>query len=242
MKIAIIIPTYNEAKTIASLIEALEEECRRISRHAVTVLVVDGNSPDGTAGQVRLMMKKYGNLRLVSEREKSGLGCAYIAGITYAVRELQADAYIEFDGDFQHDPKDVARLIQEFENGYDYVIGSRYVAGGSVPREWSWHRKLLSKYGSRFIKIMLSLPTDDNTSGLKLSRVKGFAEKLPLDPKQILSKRHAYKIHFLWEMVKLGARVKEIPIAFLPRKSGDSKSTFEDIIESLRVVAKLKRR
>ena len=242
MKIVVIVPTYNEANTIVSLIEALEAECRRIPRHAVMILVVDGNSPDGTAGRVRLMMEKYGNLRLVSEREKGGLGCAYIAGITHAVRELHADAYIEFDGDFQHDPKDVVRLIQEFENGYDYVIGSRYVAGGSVPREWSWHRKLLSRYGSRFIKVMLALPTSDNTSGLKLSRVRGFAEKLPLDPERILSRRHAYKIHLLREMVKLGARVKEIPIAFLPRKSGNSKSTFEDIIESLRVVAKLRRR
>ena len=89
-------------------------------------------------------------------------------------------------------------------------------------------------------KIILWLPTNDNTSGLKLSRVKGFAEKLPLDENKILSRRHAYKIHLLYEMIKMGARTKEIPIQFLERGGGNSKSSIEDIVESLRVVLLLR--
>ncbi len=235
MKIVVIIPTYNEEKAIGSLINVLEEEFLAIKGHYLSIVIVDGNSFDGTAGAVRVKMGECDNIYLITEKEKRGLGVAYIAGMNYAIRRLAADAIIEFDGDFQHDPKDIKRLIAELDNGYDYVIGSRYVPGGEVPKEWEWHRKFLSRFGSLFIKWILWLPTNDNTSGLKLSRVKNFAEKLPLDENKILSRRHAYKIHLLYEMIQLGARVKEIPIKFLERKSGSSKSSLEDILESLKV-------
>lgn len=235
MRIVIIIPTYNERETIVNLIEDLEIEFQKILKHKFGILIVDGNSPDGTAKAVSQKKKVYPNIDLIVEKEKRGLGMAYIAGIKYAVDELKADAFIEFDGDGQHNPKDISRLVAELDSGYDYVIGSRYVAGGSIPEEWAWHRKFLSRFGSLFIKWLLRLPTNDNTSGFKLSRVKGFAEKLPLREKQILSKRHAYKIHLLYGMLKLGAKTKEIPIKFLERGGGSSKSSLEDIIESLKV-------
>ena len=163
------------------------------------------------------------------------MGTAYLTGIKYAIDQLKADAFLEFDGDGQHDPKDIKRLVAELDNGYDYIIGSRYVLGGSIPEEWAWYRKFLSRFGSLFIKRLLGLPTNDNTSGFKLSRVKGFAEKLSLSENQILSKRHAYKIHLLYQMIKLGARTKEVPIKFLERAGGSSKSSLEDIVESLKV-------
>ncbi len=239
MKIIVIIPTYKERETISQLIDALEEEFKLIKNHQMGILIVDGNSPDGTAEAVRNKAKLYQNINLVIEREKRGLGMAYITGMKYAVEQLRADAFIEFDGDFQHDPKDIKRLIAELDRGYDYVIGSRYVPGGGIPEAWGWHRKFLSRFGGWFVKFMLRLPTNDNTSGLKLTRVKGFFGKLPLDEKQILSKRHAYKIHLLYKMIKLGAKVKEIPIQFLERGGGNSKSSWEDIKESLMVVFKL---
>ena len=235
MRIVVIIPTYNERETITKLIDALEEEFKNIQNHEMGILIVDGNSPDGTAEAVNQKKSIYKNIDLLAEKEKRGLGMAYIAGMNYAVKNLKADAFMEFDGDFQHDPKDIKRLIAELDNGYDYVIGSRYVPGGSIPEEWGWHRKFLSRFGSLFIKWLLNLPTNDNTSGLKLSRVAGFSEKLPLSENQILSKRHAYKIHLLYEMVRLGAKTKEIPIKFLERGGGASKSSLEDIVESLKV-------
>jgi len=239
MKIVVIIPTYNEKDTIVRLIDAVESEFEKIPNHNMGILVVDGNSPDGTAEAVNQKKETYKNINLIVEKEKRGLGTAYITGMNYAIHQLKADAFIEFDGDFQHDPKDIKRLTAELDNGYDYVIGSRYVAGGSIPEEWAWHRKFLSRFGSLFIKWLLGLPTNDNTSGFKLSRVASFAEKLPLSEREILSKRHAYKIHLLYEMVRLGARVKEVPIRFLERTGGSSKSSLEDIVESLRVAVVL---
>jgi len=235
MKITVIIPTYNEAQTIERLLRDVRGEFSGIPNHEFKILVVDANSPDGTGDIIKEAKKKYPEIELLTEKRRRGLGSAYIAGMNYARSNLGAEAIIEFDGDYQHDPKDIKRLVAELDNGYDYVIGSRYVAGGSIPEEWGWHRKFLSRFGSLFIKWLLHLPTNDNTSGLKLTRVAGFAEKLLLNEKEILSKRHAYKIHLLYEMLALGAKTKEIPIKFLERGGGASKSSLEDIIESLRV-------
>ena len=236
MKIITIIPTYNESKSIGGLIDALEAEFGLINGHQMEILIVDGNSTDGTAEIIRKKSDEFGNVNLYSEKEKRGLGMAYIDGMKYAVEKLGAGAFIEFDGDFQHDPRDIKRLVAEFDEGYDYVIGSRYVEGGKIPVRWGWHRKLLSRFGSLFAKIILMLPTNDNTSGLKLTRVSGFYDRLPLDADKILSLRHAYKIHLLYEMFVNGARIKEVPIKFLEREGGESKSSIEDVFESLRVV------
>src|SRR3989344_1927249 len=115
MKIVVIIPTYNEVRAIASLIDALEAEFREIKGHAMEILIVDGNSSDGTLGEVRRKTGEYPNISLLVEKEKRGLGVAYINGMNHATRNLRADAVIEFDGDFQHDPKDIPRLVAEFD-------------------------------------------------------------------------------------------------------------------------------
>ena len=238
MKIAVIIPTYNEAESIGSLIYSLENELGMIPKHDFQILVVDANSPDGTAKVVEDLKNSYKNIELLAEPRR-GLGIAYISGMNHAIFKLNADAILEFDGDFQHDPQDIKHLVAELDNGYDYIIGSRYVPGGEIPQECSWHKKFLSKYGSLFIRKVLNLPTRDNTSGFKLSRVK-FAQNLPLHEDKILSRLHAYKIHLLYEMIKMGAKTKEVPIKFLERSGGNSKSTVLDIFESLKVVSVLK--
>ncbi len=240
MKIIVIIPTYNERDTIGELIEALESECKNITQHEMGILVVDGNSPDGTAELARDLVSKYGNINVLVEKEKRGLGMAYIEGMRHAAGVLRADAFIEFDGDFQHDPNDIKKLVAEFDNGYDYIIGSRYVEGGSVPKAWGLYRRALSRFGGLFARLVLGLKIKDSTSGLKLTRVAGFVDKLPLSENKILSKRYAYKIHLLYAMVKLGAKVKEVPIKFLERGGGVSKAAFGDIWDSLRVVLKLR--
>lgn len=241
MKIVVIIPTYNECTTIGALIDALQEVFRRITRHALSILVVDSNSPDSTAVLVKEKMRRYQNVHLLEQPEKRGLGSAYVLGMRYAIDAFSADAFIEFDADFQHNPNDVPRLIAEFENGYDYVIGSRYVPGGSVPKEWAFHRKLLSAWGNRFVCFMLNLPIHDATSGLKLTRVLPFAKRLPLEERLLHSRFIAYKIHLLYRMYECGARIKEIPIAFDNREKGDSKSSLRDIVESLKVVWRIRR-
>ena len=241
MKIIVIIPTFNEKESVGGLLENIAGKIfKEVPNHQIGILVVDGASPDGTADIVKAKSAIYPNLNLIAEKKKRGIGSAYIAGMKYAIEKLGADAVIEFDGDGQHKPEDIKRLAAELDKGYDYVIGSRYILGGSVPKEWAHWRKFLSKFGGLFAKIILNLPTNDNTSGLKLSRVKNLAERLPLDENKVLSKYYAYKIHFLYEMIKMGAKTKEIPIKFLERRNGSSKSTFRDIFDSLRVVLALK--
>lgn len=242
MKIVIIIPTYNEKSSISFLINAIEEELKLIKNHQTILLFIDGHSTDGTTEVIQEKQREYKDIHLIVEKEKRGLGAAYITGMNYAIHQLSVDAIMEFDGDFQHDPRDIKRLIAEMDNGYDYVIGSRYVAGGGIPPEWAWHRKFLSKFGGIFVRKVLGLPVYDSTSGFKLSRVKNFAERLPLDENKILTKKYAYKIEFLQSMVKMGAKIKEVPIKFLTRKNEKSKSTLMDIFNFLRVVIILKLR
>ncbi len=240
MKIIVIIPTFNEKETIGQLIDEAEKEFKYVPNHEMNILIVDGASPDGTAEIVKKKSATYPNINLIVEKEKRGIGAAYITGMKYAIAKLGADAVIEFDGDWQHDPNDIKKLVAEFDNGYDYIIGSRYVPGGSVPREWALWRKFLSRFGGLTAKIILGLPVTDSTSGLKLTRVKNFAEKLPLNENKVLSKYYAYKIQFLYEIIKMGAKIKEIPIKFLERQGGSSKSTLRDIFNSLYVVLALK--
>ncbi len=235
MKIAIVIPTLNESKIIRTLLDSIILEVGKNTRHTFVIIVVDSKSIDGTSDIVINMTKNYPNIVLLTE-ERRGLGYAYLHGINYAINELKVDAFMEFDGDYQHDPKDINRLVNKLDEGYDYVIGSRYIMNGSIPKEWPWYRKVLSYLGNLIIRAGLNIKVSDATSGFKLSRVSGFKYKIPLQNKELISYRHAYKIHFLYCMIKGGAKTTEVPIVFLNRSNGISKSTFEDVIESLRVI------
>jgi dolichol-phosphate mannosyltransferase len=239
MKIVIVIPTYNEAENIGRLIESLNEEFAKDSVNTYSVLVVEGNSPDNTAGVVREKGLKYPFVHLLMEEKKAGLGAAYVYGFRYAMRELNPDALVEMDADFQHDPKDVLRLVSAINEGNDYVIGSRFTKGGSIPKEWQFYRKLLSVGGNLFSKIVLGIfNVNDFTSGFKASRVKGFVDKMDLD--SILSGGFAYKIDLLFKMHRLGAKIKEVPIKFGLRDRGDSKMEKNNFSDSLRVVLLLR--
>src|SRR5882672_6763815 len=125
MKIVIIIPTYNEWSKIEKMIPVLETDVfPKIKNHIVSILVVDDNSPDRTADAVRAFMKQWKNIALLLG-EKEGLGAAYVRGMKYAMENMDADAVMEFDSDFQHNPHDIPRLIKAMDKGADYVIGSR---------------------------------------------------------------------------------------------------------------------
>ncbi len=239
MKIVIVIPTYNEADNIGRLVDILQQEFLKRPQHDFHTLVVEGNSPDGTANVVREKMKVYENVHLLMEKEKAGLGAAYVYGFKEAMYEMKADVIVEMDADFQHDPKDIVRLVDEIDNGYDYVIGSRFAKGGSIPEEWALKRKFFSVGGNIFSKVVLGIfNVNDFTSGFKASRVKGFVDRLPLDT--ILSRGFAYKIDLLFKMHRLGAKIKEVPIKFGLRDRGDSKMEKNNMTDSLRVVVTLR--
>lgn len=239
MKIAIVIPAYNESENIGRLIKLLQQEFLKRQQHKFDILVVDGNSPDGTAEIVRKEMHSAGNVHLLVEGAKRGLGAAYVSGFNEALQKLSPDVIVEMDADFQHNPSDVLRLTDEIENGYDYVIGSRFTKGGSIPKEWAFKRKLFSVGGNLFSKIVLGIfNVNDFTSGFKASRVKSFVDRLDLN--SILSQGFAYKIDLLFKMHRLGARIKEVPINFGVRDRGDSKMEKNNALDSMRVVLTLR--
>jgi dolichol-phosphate mannosyltransferase len=239
-KIVIVMPTYNEAENIGRMLDVLcKRELKEIKNHKVEILVVDSNSPDGTADIVREKMKIYKQVSLLSTN-KGGLGADYVKGMHHAMNKMKADAIIEMDSDFQHDPKDAKRLIAAYDRGADYVIGSRYIPGGAIPKEWGLHRKLMSFLGSTFARlVLLHFKIHDLTSGLKLTRSE-YLKKVDLD--NLYSKYYAYKIQILHEVVKLGAKVVEVPIVFHERKEGTSKISRKDLIDSFLVVVRLRMR
>ncbi len=235
MRIAVIIPTYNEAKGIGAVLEDIIRVRPQVPAHELHIVVVDGNSPDGTGDVVRGIAAGDPLVHLVVEKEKRGIGMAYATGFTYAMNELHADAIMSFDGDGQHNPADIPRLIEGMDQGYDYVIGSRYVEGGSVPSGWATYRKMLSRYGGMYARFLLRLPVKDVTAGFRLYRVKGFAEFLPVTPETLVSTQYAFCFQYLYEMYRRGAKILEIPIQFREREFDVSKNTWPNILESLRV-------
>lgn len=237
-KVVVIIPTYNERENTEKMIDTLADIFSGISGHEINLLYVDGNSPDGTAEVVKEKQKKYKWLHLIIETKKEGLGMAYMKGFQYAIKNLGADYLMEFDSDFQHRPQDIPRLVAEINSGYDFIVGSRYIKGGSIPEEWGIKRKFLSVMGNLVARILLILPRlHDVTGGFRLSRVKGFMEDFPFD--KPLSRSFAYKIHTFYFMVLKGAKVKEVPIHFQPRTSGESKIVKNEMQETLRVIFQL---
>ena len=239
MRVIVVVPSYNEKENIGKFIDALEEVFKKRSHIDFQILVVDGNSPDGTGEVVLQKAKVFPNVQLLLEKEKAGIGGAYLYGFDYAQKNLAPDVLLEIDADFQHNPEDVVRLTDEIENGYDYVIASRFVKGGTIPKDWQFYRKFLSRGGNLFSKIVLGiLEVNDFTSGFKAARVKGFVDKIDLD--SVMSKSFAYKIDLLFKMHKLGAKFKEIPVDFGLRDRGNSKMERNNFADSLRVVLTLR--
>lgn len=237
-KIVVIIPTYNEIGHTRRMIEVvLDKVFPKIKNHEMILLYVDSHSPDGTWKLIKDQTKNYpGKLYLLDEGGKFGLGSAYIHGFRFAIDKLHADAVMEMDSDFQHDPNDVSRFVAEFDHGYDYILGSRYISGGSIPKEWGFDRKFLSIVGNFVYQSTLFMfDIHDFTTGFRLARVEGFLDNINFD--KVFSKSFAYKTRLLYEMKKRGAKIKEIPIQFGLRETGDSKMTNNTFTESLKVIA-----
>jgi dolichol-phosphate mannosyltransferase len=167
------------------------------------------------------------------------LGAAYIYGFKHAMQNMGPDIVMEMDADFQHNPNDIPKFITKIEEGYDYVIGSRFIKGGSIPKEWGFSRKLWSVGGNIFSKLVLGIfSVSDFTSGYKASRVKNYLDRLDLD--SVRSKGFAYKIDLLYKMYKLNAKIAEVPIEFGLRDRGDSKMECNNASDSLKVVVSIR--
>ena len=234
-KIVIVMPAYNEAENIGKMIEALcGEEFLKIKDADMHLLIVDDRSPDGTGDIVSKLQDKYKNLHLL-QKDKAGLGWAYIAGFKRAMETLKADAVMEMDADFQHPPRFVKPMVDAYLAGADYCIGSRYIKGGSVPKEWALFRKLVSYFGNLFIRIVLVKPSiHDLTTGFRLTRVKGVLDKIDLDH-LMEPTRFAYKVDLLYQSIKLSKKTVEVPLEFASRTMEKSKFNPKEMISTFKV-------
>jgi len=224
VNIVIIIPTYNEKDNIKRLIHELQDIFKTLP-HDMKILFVDDNSPDDTANEIRGLMDNYDNIQII-QGEKKGLGKAYIRGMKYAIYELKADAVMEMDADFSHKPSDVPRLVNELAH-YDFVIGSRYVAGGKIPDEWHWLRKLNSRVGNfaaRYIAALYKI--QDCTAGFRAINA-DLLKKINFE--DIKVDGYGFQVSLLHKAVSNGARIREIPVIFEDRKYGISKLGISDI-------------
>jgi dolichol-phosphate mannosyltransferase len=234
-KVVIVMPTFNERENIGWMIDELVGgQFPKIKGADMHLLVVDANSPDGTADVVKEKMKKYKNVHLL-QKEKGGLGADYVAGFKYAMRELGADAVMEMDADGQHPPRFVRPMVEAYLSGADYVIGSRYIPGGSVPSEWAFFRKFVSFAGNLFIRLVLLRPDiHDLTTGFRLTKVKGVLDRIDLDNLMEL-KMFAYKVDLLYQSVKNAKKVVEVPLEFAPRTKEKSKFNAKEMISTFKV-------
>lgn len=234
-RVVIVMPTFNEAKNIAPMVEKLfQEEFPKIKNADMHLLVVDASSPDGTSDVVKKYQKKHNKLHLLS-KEKGGLGADYIAGFKYAIKELSADAVMEMDADGQHPADHVARMVDAYVGGADYVIGARYIKGGSVPKEWALSRRMVSFFGNLFIRLVLLKPSlHDLTTGFRLTRVKGVLDKIDLDNIKE-QKRFAYKVDLLYQSIKRAKKVEEVPLNFKPRILEQSKFNTKEMIATFKL-------
>ena len=227
--VVIILPTFNEKDNIGLLLKAIQYQKRFLNGIDLSVLVVDDSSPDGTGQLVQEFTKHHSDIHLLNGSKKQGLGVAYIRGIKHAINEMGADVVFEMDADFSHNPNDIPRLLTEVSNGSDFVIGSRYISGGSTPNNWSWLRKATSKWGNLFSRYVAGLDrVRDCTSGYRAIKTE-VLKKIDLDKLGV--KGYAFQISLLHQAIKSGARVSEIPIQFTDRVYGESKLGMADIIE-----------
>jgi dolichol-phosphate mannosyltransferase len=227
MRIVLIIPTYNERGNIGRLIGELQAVFAPLP-HDMQILVVDDNSPDGTIDVVREHQSRWPNVHAL-QGKKRGLGAAYIRGMRYALEVLQADAVFEMDADFSHKPSDVPRLIASLEEGADFVIGSRYVRGGSIPKEWGLHRRLNSRLGNIVARYIAGIyHIHDCTAGFRAIRG-AVIRSIDLDRFRVQG--YAFQIALLHAAVVGGAQVVELPVDFPDRTVGESKLGIKDIVE-----------
>lgn len=212
MKTLVIIPTYNEIENIERLIEIVLAKAEDIE-----ILVLDDNSPDGTALRVKFMQSSEPRLHLIERPGKMGLGSAYVTGFKYALQNGY-EYIMEMDADFSHNPEDVPRLI-EAARKYDLVIGSRYCNGVNIIN-WPFKRLLISYFASKYVRVITGMPIKDPTGGFKCFH-RRVLESINLD--KILSDGYAFQIEMNFRSWVKGFKIKEIPIVFTERLNGVSK-------------------
>lgn len=224
-KVVVVVPTYNERENLPGLLAALDAEAARMP-HDLHVLVVDDDSPDGTAEVAR----SGGDRVHLLSGPKQGLGVAYVRGIRHALRELDAGYVVQMDADGSHDPADVPRLVAALDAGADFVIGARYVSGGHAPADWGLLRRTISwlanNVGARLIGGLHRI--HDGTNGFRAIRGSLLRR---IDLEATPPRGYAVLVYLIHSAFALGARVEEVPVTFENRSRGESKLRLSDALE-----------
>ncbi|HKK42175.1 MAG TPA: polyprenol monophosphomannose synthase [Bacteroidales bacterium] len=227
----VIIPTYREKENIESIIKAIFTLPVQFD-----ILIIDDNSPDGTADIIKSLQKKLPNLYLIERQGKLGLGTAYITGFKWAIENDYTYVY-EMDADFSHNPNDLIRLYNEcHNNGADLAIGSRYISGVNVVN-WPLSRVLMSYFASIYVRTITGMNIKDTTAGFKCYKREVLEN---IRPEQIKSKGYGFQIEMKFIAWKLGYKIVEIPIIFTDRQLGSSKMTGGIFNEALWGVLRMK--
>lgn len=215
MKTTVILPTYNERASIETVINDILKYAPDID-----ILVVDDNSPDGTAQIVEDLMKRYSNIFLLKRQQKEGLGKAYSYAMKYVLGQNKYDAILMMDADCSHDPMYIPGFIRRMnEVNADVVTGSRYVTGGGV-QGWETWRKNLSRYGNLYTRLVTGIPIRDVTAGFNLIRTNTLKR---IDLERIGSSGYAFILELKCALHYLGSHMVEMPIIFKERLGGESK-------------------
>ncbi len=230
LKTLIILPTYNEEKNINCLVP-------KLLRYNVDLLFIDDNSQDKTVEEIKSWMEKSDRIYLIQRPGKLGLGTAYIEGFNWGLKR-DYDIFFEMDSDLSHNPEDIPKFIEKMKEGYDLVIGSRYINGTISVVGWDFKRLLLSKFANWYATTILKLKNlSDVTSGYRCYSRKCLEK---IDLKKIKSNGYAFQIEMAYRLAKIGCRVTEIPIIFYERNEGSSKMSRKIALEAAIMVWKLR--
>ena len=220
MKTRVLVPTYQELHTLASIVHRIFEH-----NPDVHVLVIDDNSPDGTGKLADQLKAKYANLEVLHRKSKNGLGAAYIDGFNNSINDF--DVLVEMDADGSHDPQDLVTILKEIPN-YDCVLGSRWVPGGKVVN-WPKSREILSRGGNSYARLMLGIDIGDATGGFRAYKTSTLKE---LDLSDIDSQGYCFQVDMVRRLLKKGFKIKEVPITFTERTIGTSKMIRNIVLEA----------
>jgi dolichol-phosphate mannosyltransferase len=234
-RVWVVIPTYNEAENVDAILRATTSELERVIPGDYRILVVDDNSPDGTGSIADAAARELGTVEVLHRRQKTGLGHAYLAGFARALAG-GAQLVIEMDADFSHEPRYLEALLDAAREA-DLVLGSRYVAGGGV-RDWGMLRRIVSRGGGLYARIVLRVDIHDLTGGFKCIR-REVLEAIDLE--SVRAEGYVFQIEVTYRALLAGFRVVEVPIVFRDRTDGASKMSARIAAEAMWLVPRLRR-
>ena len=239
LRLAVVVPTYNEVKNIQNLIDSIAEVAEFNRDTELTVVVIDDSSPDGTADLIASLIPKWRSdnfsVELINKPTKSGLGAAYLYG--FAILESQGfDYLLQMDADLSHDPKYIPGFVHQARAGIDFVVASRYIPGGGTP-DWTWIRRFLSRGGNFYARTILSRRISDYTGGFNMYST-GLLRRM--DVQTITATGYGFLLVLKYRALLNCSSIAELPIVFLDRTNGSSKMPKSTLLKNFLLVPKIK--